>query len=102
MSEFGGKSIVVTGGSLGMGLACARRFARGGHHDTRATQRPPGTGAHQTGGEFVSSQNTPRRATAAANSVKSKPASPRCAPSARNTFQPGRASPGNFAPAAAC
>ena len=30
MSEFGGKSIVVTGGSLGMGLACARRFAAGG------------------------------------------------------------------------
>ena len=30
MSEVGGKSIVVTGGSLGMGLACARRFAAGG------------------------------------------------------------------------
>lgn len=30
MSEFDGKSIIVTGGSLGMGLACARRFAEGG------------------------------------------------------------------------
>ena len=30
MSEFDGKSIVVTGGSLGMGLACARRFAADG------------------------------------------------------------------------
>ncbi|MBN9237745.1 MULTISPECIES: SDR family NAD(P)-dependent oxidoreductase [Phyllobacteriaceae] len=30
MNEFAGKSIVVTGGSLGMGLACARRFAAGG------------------------------------------------------------------------
>lgn len=30
MSEFGGKSIVVTGGSLGMGRACAERFAAGG------------------------------------------------------------------------
>ena len=30
MSEFTGKSIIVTGGSLGMGLACARRFVAGG------------------------------------------------------------------------
>ena len=30
MSEFDGKSIIVTGGSLGMGLACAHRFAAGG------------------------------------------------------------------------
>ncbi|RVH91804.1 glucose 1-dehydrogenase [Sinorhizobium medicae] len=30
MSDFNGKSIIVTGGSLGMGLACARRFAAGG------------------------------------------------------------------------
>ncbi len=30
MSDFNGKSIVVTGGSLGMGLACAHRFAAGG------------------------------------------------------------------------
>ncbi len=30
MSDFNGKSIVVTGGSLGMGRACAARFARGG------------------------------------------------------------------------
>lgn len=30
MAEFGGKSIVVTGGSLGMGRACAERFAAGG------------------------------------------------------------------------
>jgi NAD(P)-dependent dehydrogenase (short-subunit alcohol dehydrogenase family) len=28
--EFEGKSIIVTGGSLGMGRACAERFARGG------------------------------------------------------------------------
>lgn len=30
MAEFGGKSVVVTGGSLGMGRACAERFASGG------------------------------------------------------------------------
>ncbi|MDX0457082.1 glucose 1-dehydrogenase [Sinorhizobium medicae] len=30
MSDFNGKSIIVTGGGLGMGLACARRFAAGG------------------------------------------------------------------------
>lgn len=30
MTEFTGKSIVVTGGSLGMGRACAERFAAGG------------------------------------------------------------------------
>lgn len=30
MTEFNGKSIVVTGGSLGMGRACAERFAAGG------------------------------------------------------------------------
>jgi len=30
MHDFTGKSIIVTGGSLGMGLACARRFAQGG------------------------------------------------------------------------
>jgi NAD(P)-dependent dehydrogenase (short-subunit alcohol dehydrogenase family) len=30
MNDFAGKSVVVTGGSLGMGLACALRFAQGG------------------------------------------------------------------------
>ncbi len=30
MAEFSGKSVVVTGGSLGMGRACAERFARAG------------------------------------------------------------------------
>lgn len=30
MTEFEGKSIIVTGGSLGMGRACAERFAKGG------------------------------------------------------------------------
>jgi NAD(P)-dependent dehydrogenase (short-subunit alcohol dehydrogenase family) len=30
MSDFAGKSVIVTGGSLGMGLACATRFAQGG------------------------------------------------------------------------
>ena len=30
MNDFAGKSIVVTGGSLGMGRACAERFAAGG------------------------------------------------------------------------
>lgn len=30
MSDFEGKSVIVTGGSLGMGLACATRFAKGG------------------------------------------------------------------------
>ncbi|GLS19984.1 short-chain dehydrogenase [Labrys miyagiensis] len=30
MSDFAGKAVVVTGGSLGMGLACATRFAKGG------------------------------------------------------------------------
>ncbi len=30
MHDFAGKSIIVTGGSLGMGLACAQRFAQGG------------------------------------------------------------------------
>lgn len=30
MGDFDNKSIVVTGGSLGMGLACAQRFAAGG------------------------------------------------------------------------
>ena len=30
MGDFDGKSIVVTGGSLGMGRACVERFARGG------------------------------------------------------------------------
>jgi NAD(P)-dependent dehydrogenase (short-subunit alcohol dehydrogenase family) len=30
MTDFEGKSIIVTGGSLGMGRACAERFARGG------------------------------------------------------------------------
>ena len=28
--DFENKSIIVTGGSLGMGRACAERFARGG------------------------------------------------------------------------
>ena len=28
--DFEGKSIIVTGGSLGMGRACAERFAKGG------------------------------------------------------------------------
>jgi NAD(P)-dependent dehydrogenase (short-subunit alcohol dehydrogenase family) len=30
MADFVGKSIIVTGGSLGMGRACAKRFAEGG------------------------------------------------------------------------
>lgn len=30
MGDFDGKSVVVTGGSLGMGRACVERFARGG------------------------------------------------------------------------
>ena len=30
MSDFAGKSVIVTGGSLGMGLACATRFVQGG------------------------------------------------------------------------
>ncbi|RFB78075.1 SDR family NAD(P)-dependent oxidoreductase [Methylovirgula sp. 4M-Z18] len=30
MEDFAGKTILVTGGSLGMGLACATRFAKGG------------------------------------------------------------------------
>jgi len=30
MGDFAGKSVIVTGGSLGMGLACATRFAKGG------------------------------------------------------------------------
>ncbi|WP_413989268.1 SDR family NAD(P)-dependent oxidoreductase [Labrys okinawensis] len=30
MNDFAGKAVVVTGGSLGMGLACATRFANGG------------------------------------------------------------------------
>ena len=30
MNDFAGKAVVVTGGSLGMGLACATRFAKGG------------------------------------------------------------------------
>lgn len=30
MSDFAGKAVIVTGGSLGMGLACATRFAKGG------------------------------------------------------------------------
>ena len=32
MMDFTGKSIIVTGGSLGMGRACAERFAKGGGH----------------------------------------------------------------------
>ena len=30
MRDFAGKSVVITGGSLGMGRACAERFAKGG------------------------------------------------------------------------
>jgi len=56
MTDFAGKSVLVTGGSFGMGRACAERFAKGGARVLIVSNDEPSL---QEAGAEIGSQATP-------------------------------------------